>query len=152
MRRLWAGAALLGVAACASHLDVETCSADMAERAAAEVMVADNEFAALAQSAGPPEAFAHYAAEDVVTFDREDEVDGRDRLIANFADWPQGAKLEWAPVSARGAPCGDMAWTWGRSTYTAPDGAQSKGRYVTVWKRDASGQWRFGFDAALRRY
>jgi ketosteroid isomerase-like protein len=143
----------LALAACATPQaagEARTCSPAIAERSAAEVMAADAAFAALAQATSAPVAFAHYAAEDAVTFNGGEQVDGRAGVIANFANWPAGAKLEWAPVTARGAPCGDMAWTWGRSTFTAPDGTQSQGRYITVWTRNAEGEWRFGFDAALR--
>jgi hypothetical protein len=43
-----------------------------------------------------------------------------------------------------------MAWTWGNSVYTAPDGARSEGRYISVWTRDYRGDWRYAFDAAIR--
>jgi ketosteroid isomerase-like protein len=142
-----AGALCLG--ACATS--AQTCSPATAERAAGEAIAADSAFAALAQTISVPEAFQRYAAADAVTFNGAEEVHGRAGVAANFADWPEGAKLEWAPVTARGSACGDMAWTWGRATYTAPDGTQSHGRYATIWKREADGQWRFGFDAALRR-
>ena len=49
-------------------------------------------------------------------------------------------------VSARG----DMGWTWGTSTYTAPDGTRTPGRYVSIWTRDAEGNWRYSFDAPIR--
>jgi ketosteroid isomerase-like protein len=43
-----------------------------------------------------------------------------------------------------------MGWTWGNSTYTAPDGTQRQGRYVSIWTRDYEGNWRYAFDAPIR--
>ena len=59
---------------------------------------------------------------------------------------PDGELTETGRVSARG----DMAWTWGNSAYTAPDGTRSTGRYISVWTRDYEGNWRYAFDAPIR--
>ena len=32
---------------------------------------------------------------------------------------------------------GDMGWTWGSSTYIAPDRRATPGRYIFVWTRDS---------------
>ena len=77
-------------------------------------------------------------------------ISGRAGVTASYADWPEGARLEWAPETARVSARGDMAWTWGNSTYVAPDGARTTGRYVSVWTRDYEGNWRYAFDAPIR--
>ena len=79
--------------------------------------------------------------------DRVLRVAGR---VQHGQSGPQGARLEWAPETARVSARGDMGWTWGNSTYTAPDGTRTPGRYISVWTRDYEGNWRFAFDAALR--
>lgn len=117
---------------------------------AAEVMAADRAFAAMAQAEGAPAAFARYAAEDALIVTSGEIIDGRAGVIAAYADWPAGARLEWAPRHARVSMRGDMAWTWGDSVFIAPDGARRPGRYVSVWTRDMDGAWRFAFDAPIR--
>ena len=57
---------------------------------------------------------------------------------AQGGDLPEKAKLAWIPDEVF-ASTGDMGLTWGHWTFT-PIGAAKplvKGRYVTVWRRDA---------------
>lgn len=123
---------------------------ELAAAAVAEVLAADRAFAAKAQADGIPAAFTEYAAEDALIVTSREIVSGRAGIAASYADWPAGARLEWAPETGRVSARGDMAWTWGNSVYTAPDGARSNGRYVSVWTRDYEGSWRFAFDAPIR--
>jgi ketosteroid isomerase-like protein len=44
---------------------------------------------------------------------------------------------------------GDMGWTWGNATYTAPDGTHTTGRYVSIWTRDLDGNWKYALDAGV---
>lgn len=123
---------------------------ELAEAAVREVLDADRAFAAMAQAEGVPAAFAHWAAQDTILMADDGPREGVDAVRAAFADWPDGARLEWTPVRGGIAARGDMGWTWGTSVYIAPDGTRQNGRYVTVWKRDYDGNWRFAFDGALR--
>lgn len=120
---------------------------ELAAAAAQEVLDADRAFAAMAASDGVPAAFAHYAAPDAIMIRGEgDNVVGHDAIVARFANWPDGATLAWTPRFARVSTRGDMAWSWGDSVYTAPDGTSSAGRYVSVWTRDLGGEWRYAAD------
>lgn len=123
---------------------------ELAAAAVAEVMQADRDFAAMAQRAGVPAAFNEYAASDALMVTSDSIRSGRAGVAARFQNWPDGARLEWAPETARVSARGDMAWTWGNSVYTAPDGARQPGRYISVWTRDYEGRWRFAFDAPIR--
>jgi ketosteroid isomerase-like protein len=123
---------------------------ELAAAAVAEVMAADRAFAAKAQADGVPAAFTEYAAEDALIVTSREIIAGRAGVTASYADWPAGARLEWAPETGRVSARGDMGWTWGNSTYTAPDGARTTGRYVSVWTRDYEGNWRYAFDAPIR--
>ncbi len=60
--------------------------------------------------------------------------------------WPAGARLEWTPQYAQVSERGDMGWTWGRSVSTRADGTRRPGRYVTIWRRNFDGEWRFVAD------
>ncbi|MGH6951841.1 MAG: YybH family protein [Vitreimonas sp.] len=123
---------------------------ELAAAAVAELLEADRAFAARASAEGVPAAFAEYAAEDALVVSSEIVSTGRAGISERYQTWPQGARLEWVPETARVSARGDMGWTWGNSTYTGPDGARTPGRYVSVWTRDYRGEWRYSFDAAVR--
>ncbi len=123
---------------------------ELSAAAVGEVLEADRAFAAMAQADGVPAAFEHFAAEDAVIVTSQERIAGKAEIVAFYRDWPAQARLEWAPESARVSQRGDMAWTWGNSAYTAPDGARREGRYVTTWTRDYLGNWRYAFDAPIR--
>lgn len=122
---------------------------ELAIAAVEELLDADRAFAAMAQAEGVPAAFTAYAAEDALMVSSENIVSGREGVTQRFANWPAGARLEWAPETGRVASRGDMGWTWGNSAYVAADGTRTPGRYITVWKRDHEGNWRFAFDGPL---
>lgn len=123
---------------------------ELAVAAVSELLAADRAFAAKARADGVPAAFTEYAAEDALIVTSRDIVHGRTGVAASYEDWPQGARLEWAPEAGRVSARGDMGWTWGNSVHIAPDGARTPGRYISVWTRDYDGNWRFAFDAPIR--
>lgn len=123
---------------------------ELAAAAVAELMAADRAFAAKAQADGVPAAFNEYAASDALIVTSAEIITGRAGVAASYQDWPAGARLEWAPETARVSARGDMGWTWGNSAYIAPDGTRRPGRYVSVWTRDYEGNWRYAFDAPIR--
>ncbi|MEZ5956612.1 MAG: nuclear transport factor 2 family protein [Hyphomonadaceae bacterium] len=123
---------------------------ELAGAAVAELLEADRAFNAMAQAEGVPAAFNRYAAEDALIVTSEATLTGRAGIAANYQSWPATARLQWAPETGRVSSRGDMGWTWGTSTYTAPDGARTPGRYVSIWTRDVEGNWRYSFDAPIR--
>jgi ketosteroid isomerase-like protein len=123
---------------------------DLAAAAVAELLEADRAFAAKAHADGVPAAFAHYAAADAMIVTSSEIISGPDGVTGAFAQWPAGARIEWAPEAGRVSARGDMGWTWGNSVRIAPDGARTPGRYMTMWTRDYEGNWRYAFDAAIR--
>ncbi len=122
---------------------------ELAAAAVVELMDADRAFAAMAGTDGVPAAFAHFAASDALMVSSTNIFSGREGVTTRFQNWPQGARLEWAPETGRVSARGDMGWTWGNAVYIAPDGARTPTRYVTVWTRDYEGNWRFAFDGGL---
>lgn len=123
---------------------------ELARAAVAELLEADRAFNTMAQAEGVPAAFNAYAAEDALIVTGRETLTGRAGIAASYQTWPATARLEWAPQTARVSARGDMGWTWGTSTYTAPDGARTPGRYVSIWTRDVEGNWRYAFDAPIR--
>jgi len=58
--------------------------------------------------------------------------------------------IHWRPLRAEVAASGDLGYTWG----VAESGATKEGPftpygiYVTIWKRQADGKWKFVYDSA----
>jgi ketosteroid isomerase-like protein len=118
----------------------------------AELVQTETDFCAMAQTQGLPAAFAHYAAEDAVFFDVDPKRHrGREAVRLRYADAPAGAVLTWKPVQADVADSGELGYTWGTYEFRGPPGPDGKsrvgtGHYVTIWKRQADGVWRFVLD------
>ncbi len=57
-----------------------------------------------------------------------------------------GFSLSWEPTSATASKGGDLGYTSGTYQFsmTGPDGKPipDKGKYVVVWKKDATGKWK----------
>jgi ketosteroid isomerase-like protein len=118
-----------------------------------DVMKADRDFAALAQTKGVAEAFAAYAAPDAHWFVPGPEpLRGPEAIKARLAkSFAGGGTLEWAPTRAWASVDGTMAVTWGRSIYTSPKDAAGKtsvshGSYLSVWMKQPDGSWKFSHD------
>jgi len=113
---------------------------------AGELLDADGAFAALARARGTGEAFATYAAERAVLVGaNEPLVIGRDAIRAARAAPPGAPALTWAPRVAEVASSGDLGFTVGYwAVATTPD--PRRGKYVTVWQRQADGAWRYVLD------
>lgn len=123
---------------------------ELSRAAVAELLDVDRAFAAKAAADGVPAAFNQFAAEDALIVTGDSISNGRAGVASRYQNWPQGAQLQWAPETGRVSVRGDMGWTWGNSTYIAPDGVRTTGRYISVWTRDYEGNWRYAFDAPIR--
>jgi len=123
---------------------------ELAAAAVAELMAVDREFAAMAHTQGVPAAFEYYAAPDALIVTSTEIANGRAGIAHTYTGWPEGARLQWAPETARVSARGDMGWTWGNSVMTLANGTRSTGRYVSVWTRDFEGNWKYAFDAPIR--
>ena len=72
---------------------------------------------------------------------------GRDAIAESLAGTPEGDKLEWEPEFARVSAGGDLGYTFGTWEYvTAGTTDVLRGKYVTIWKRQADGAWKAVFD------
>jgi ketosteroid isomerase-like protein len=72
--------------------------------------------------------------------------------IQKSANWdPKVYQLTWTPTDAMMGPSGDMGYTWGHFEGHSKDQngypVTVKGRYITVWKKQADGQWKVALDA-----
>jgi len=72
--------------------------------------------------------------------------------IAKSANWdPKVYQLIWTPTDAVMGPSGDMGYTWGHFEGHSKDAngfpVTTKGRYMTIWRKGADGQWKVVLDA-----
>jgi len=119
------------------------------ERIKIEVLAADTEFNARSEKNGPEIAFlAAIAPEGVIP--GQDER-GPAAVRALYRDFPKGGRLSWSPISAEASASGDLAYTLGRYELQLPTPAGAKlvrtGSYVTIWRRQVDGGWKFVLDS-----
>ena len=74
-----------------------------------------------------------------------------ERVKSDQAKAPHRADvIRWQPLHAEVAASGDLGYTWGvAESAAAKDGPfKPYGIYVTIWKRQADGKWKFVYDSA----
>lgn len=59
------------------------------------------------------------------------------------------AQLQWYPALAGIAASGDMGFSTGPWVYTAANGTQATGHFLTVWRRDAECRWSVVLDGGI---
>ena len=123
-------------------------------RDALEIMQADSDFAEAARMFGTASAFADAAANDGVVFGGSEIIVGP-RSIRQFFETQRGVSLSWHPTYAMIAGSGDLGFTIGESLSTArgPSGAAAQhfGKYLTVWRKETKGGWKFVADGGNSR-
>ncbi|TWI88842.1 hypothetical protein LX66_2929 [Chitinophaga japonensis] len=116
------------------------------EDARQAVLRADTAFSGLSQAKGFRYAFLAYADSTTVLLrDHHYPIIGREALqfIEHMND--SGVTLTWEPSFAAVAASADLGYTYGTYTFAARD-TTIRGTYVTIWKKDGAGNWRFVLD------
>ena len=117
---------------------------------ASAVRAADSLFSDVAYRLGLAVAFSGAVAPTGAVFGSPQLVVGPDAVRAYYSAQSGGTSLAWHPVYASGAGSGDLGFTIGDYLLTArgPSGAavQRVGKYLTVWKRQKDGTWKFVID------
>lgn len=126
------------LAACNQAVDVE--------KEKQRILQIDRDFAVLSVQSGAAEAFKQYSQEDAFLLPpNEEPVRGRDQIVERFVEFDKKFILNWEPQASEVAASGDLAYSWGVSTGTSRETQQPafRGKYLTVWKKDADGNWKF---------
>jgi ketosteroid isomerase-like protein len=125
-----------------------------AQRAAAAIAAADSDFADDASIGGTAAAFENAAAPEAVIFGGPEIVMGP-AAIHDLFDAQRGTSLSWHPLYARAAESGDLGFSIGESVATSrgQSGAavQRFGKYMTVWRKQPNGDWKFVVDGGNAR-
>ena len=90
-------------------------------------------------------AFTRYLSEEAVFFEGETPTSGREAIAAKWRPFFDGdaAPFAWEPDRAEVLESGTLALTSG-PVYDA--GGKAIGRFNSVWRQEAPGQWRVVFD------
>ena len=105
-------------------------------------------FSKLCVEKGMAESFVFYADQNVIKLSEgKFPIIGKDSLIASFVNKPpQSFTLEWYPLKVEVSKSGDLGYTFGNWTFTNAKGEKSYGNYMTVWKKQNDGNWKFLLD------
>ena len=112
----------------------------------------DGRFSQSVATGGGP-TFAQWFADDAVALNNgKPPVQGRDNIAASATWKPADYQLTWLPQGASMGPSNDMGYTWGSYTGRTRDSngqsVTSAGRYITVWRKQADGQWKIALEAS----
>jgi ketosteroid isomerase-like protein len=120
---------------------------------AAELIEVDAAFSRMSVAEGMPAAFLAYAAPDAVMLSQSGvAIKGWESLRDLLSGRPGGATtLVWTPLYADIAESGELGYTYGAShlSGTGPNGEpiEARGHYVSVWKRQLDGSWKWVLDS-----
>ena len=123
---------------------------DARVKALNEMKQTDVDFANLAKEEGFRKAFLEYMAEDgILLRDNRGPIIGADAIqyVSSIND--STFKLDWELEGGDVSTSGDMGFTYGLYTLTG-DSTQQEGTYITVWRKDADGKWKFLLDASTQ--
>jgi len=117
-----------------------------------DIIQTDIDFSNLSKKKGMNHAFLEYVADDgVLLRPFTYPIAGREKVSeALLAGDDKNFQLTWAPLYADIAASGELGYTYG--TYEMKiikeDGNEEirKGTYVSIWKKDKAGRWKFVLD------
>lgn len=113
----------------------------------AELINVDKAFSTLCKEKGMNYAFLYYAAEEgVILRTNSMPVIGKNKIKQLFQNDDSNIEFTWKPLYAEVAKSGDLGYTYG--TYKINTGkSEQKGTYVSIWKKNANGEWKFVLDS-----
>jgi ketosteroid isomerase-like protein len=122
----------------------------MASSPEEEIMKADRDFNKATQAKRAEGWLGYFALDDAAipdppTAGRQAITDRYTKLFAN-----PDFTLTWDPIKAEVFPSGNVGYTTGKyvARFKNKDGKQmeSKGRYITVWRKQEDGSWKIVTD------
>ena len=118
-----------------------------------ELMRVDRAFSKLSLEKGSVEAFYYYMAGDGIVLPKKGHPVNKNKyreIISQKKAEKGGTTLTWEPVLADVSESADIGYTHGKYEFIITDSTGVKNRtygyYVTIWKRQADGSWKFVFD------
>jgi ketosteroid isomerase-like protein len=121
------------------------------------IRLADEAFSTAASASGTGEAFGRYAARDAQVFSAPGEfITGPEAIRDSFGPPSGKNSLVWHPVEGEMAGSGDLGFTVGNAVFTDSTAGSSQplvqhSKYLTVWKRQSDGTWKYVVDGGSSR-
>jgi len=117
-----------------------------------EIIQADIDFSNLSKEKGMNYAFIEYAADNgVLLRPFAYPIVGKENISATVLEGDdKNLTLTWSPLYADIAESGELGYTYGiyEMIIKKEDNTEDirKGTYVSIWKKDKSGKWKFVLD------
>lgn len=116
-----------------------------------EILEVEKAFSEMAANEGVKAAFLHYAADHAVLNRNNTIIEGKEAFESYFDNQIlTDIKLAWVPEFVDVSSAGDLAYTYGKFTFSARDTTgkdiNAKGVFHTVWKRQEDGSWKYVYD------
>lgn len=125
---------------------------DMIAKSKTELINTDTEFFNISQKNGTGQAFIDFADNNAIML-RQDSypVTGKKEIMKLYQGREKKVTpLKWKPIKADVSNDGTMGFTYGNWEYGVKDkdGKMETvyGNYVTVWKKQPDGKWKFVLD------
>jgi ketosteroid isomerase-like protein len=117
------------------------------EKEKLSLIEADKNFSTLSEKEGMQKAFLRYIDDDgVLLRDNSMPIIGIEKLSELYNNKSDtGFILTWEPLFADISSSLEIGYTYGIWTYKA-DSIIEKGTYVTIWKKNDDGTWKFVLD------
>lgn len=139
------GAVLVLLAGCRPSVDVST--------EAQKLLEIDRAWAAVAGAGQNVDSIVSFWTDDAkVAQPGQPTVEGKTAIkgmVTSMLAIP-GFHVTWNPESAVVSSSGDLGYTSGTNAFTSTDATgklvTEKGRYLTVWRKQADGRWRCVMD------
>jgi ketosteroid isomerase-like protein len=115
-------------------------------------METDRAFSRLSVEKGTAEAFYRFIDDSGTALPRQGQPVTKQQYARFRREQasPRRSVLRWEPDAADVAESGDLGWTRGRYEllrFEGGDTTRYTGHYITVWKRQKDGTWKFVLDA-----
>ena len=111
----------------------------------------EDAFCAMAKDRGILAAFEHFAAPDVAFIDTDPlHLRGLAAVRARIGPDRPDTSLTWSALFTDVSDDGTLGYNWGRyeARFPGPDGREvvRTGFFLTIWKRQPDGSWRYVMD------
>jgi ketosteroid isomerase-like protein len=135
---------LLFFTASCSFFSTEKEEINTNEEALIEMQKADIALSEYSKLKGMHKAFLQFIADDAVLLHSNTiPIIGADAIlfIANMND--ANLELTWNPLGGEVASSGEMGYTYGTFFLKKDTTTMQQGSYVTIWKKQPDGKWKF---------
>ena len=118
-----------------------------------ELMKTDSAFNKLCQDSGSVYAFKKMCGTEIVTMSEGQLPISDKQVYLKSIENGGNVLLSWKPVKAESSSSGDLGYTFGnwylKSKTKAGTDTTYYGNYISIWKKQPDGSWKYIFDAGV---